>query len=207
MKKELIGKKVKGFSFEGRKYYGVCYNEEMNKFIGKVGVIESCEEISNSYEVRFKTQCCWYPAELIEQYIITEEQLKTTAKKIRRFPSGAVRGDNTGRPKPHWVSPYGVEEISMVLVDNENDFGAMNYTLGMPEEVCLESLCRHVEECKEYWFLYQNTKDDSFYHKFRLSMRSAGFNTISALHTIVLKERGYYKEIHNQTELVDVKTN
>lgn len=128
------------------------------------------------------------------------------SKKIRRFPSGAVRGDNTGRPKPHWVSPYGVEEISMVLVDNENDFGAMNYTLGMPEEVCLESLCRHVEECKEYWFLYRNTKDDSFYQKFRLSMRAAGFNTISALHTIVLKERGYYKEIHDKTELVDVET-
>jgi hypothetical protein len=131
-------------------------------------------------------------------------------KKIRRFPSGAVRGDNTNRPKPHWVSPYGVEEISMVLVDNQNDFGAMNYTLGMPEEVCLESLCRHVEECKEYWFLYQNTKDDSFYQKFRLSMRAAGFNTISALHTIVLKERGYYKEIYDKTELIDLnnaKTN
>jgi hypothetical protein len=128
-------------------------------------------------------------------------------KKIRRFPSGAVRGDNTNRPKPHWVSPYGVEEISMVLVDNQNDFGAMNYTLGMPEEVCLESLCRHVEECKEYWFLYQNTKDDSFYQKFRLSMRAAGFNTISALHTIVLKERGYYKEIYDKTELIDLNNN
>jgi hypothetical protein len=127
---------------------------------------------------------------------------QSEVKKIRRFPSGAVRGDNTGRPKPHWVSPYGIEEISMVLVDNQNDFGAMNYTLGMPEEECLESLGRHYEECKEYWMLYRNTKDIEFYNKFRMSMRSAGFNVISALHTIVLKEKGYYKEVYPKTELI-----
>ena len=127
-------------------------------------------------------------------------------KKIRRFPSGAVRSDNTGRPKPHWVSPYGIEEISMVLVENQNDFGAMNYTLGMPEEECLESLGRHYEECKEYWMLYKNTNNQEFYNKFRMSMRSAGFNVVSALHTIVLKERGYYKEIYDKTELVPLNT-
>jgi hypothetical protein len=133
---------------------------------------------------------------------IQERVADSQGKKIRRFPSGAVRGDNTGRPKPHWVSPYGIEEISMVLVDNQNDFGAMNYTLGMPEEECLESLGRHYEECKEYWMLYKNTNDPEFYNKFRMSMRSSGFNVISALHTIVLKERGYYKEVYDKTELV-----
>jgi hypothetical protein len=38
-------------------------------------------------------------------------------------------------------------------------------------------------------------------------MRAAGFNTISALHTIVLKERGYYKEIYDKTELIDLNNN
>lgn len=138
---------------------------------------------------------------------IKERVAESQGKKIRRFPSGAVRSDNTGRPKPHWVSPYGIEEISMVLVDNQNDFGAMNYTLGMPEEECLESLGRHYEECKEYWMLYRNTNDPEFYNKFRMSMRSAGFNVISALHTIVLKERGYYKEVYDKTELVPIDAN
>lgn len=115
---------------------------------------------------------------------------------IRRFPSGAVRGDNRGRPKPHWVSPYAVEEISMVLVENSNDFGALNYLNGICEEACLESLCRHVEEAKEALLVKNNPEE------FRKVMRSVGFNAVAALHTIVLKEKGLYTKIYEQTEYI-----
>lgn len=120
------------------------------------------------------------------------------SKKIRQFKSGAVRSDNSGRPKPHWVSPYGIEEISMVLVENANDFGSLNYLLGIDEEACLESLDRHVQEAKEALLIRKDVQ------AFRRALRSCGFNAIAGLHTLVLKEKGLYKEIHEKTELIEM---
>lgn len=138
---------------------------------------------------RFKNN----PVELsLEEFIRLKKSNKpynnVTCKKIRTFPSGAVRSDNTGRCRPDMVSPYGIEEISMVLIENQNYFGALNYLKGLPEDVCLESLCRHVEEAKEALYIHED-KD-----LFRKIMRSVGFNAIAALHTIVLKEKELYKE-------------
>ena len=120
-------------------------------------------------------------------------------KLIRRFKSGAVRGDNTGRVRPDWISPYAIEEISKVLIENANDFGACNYFLGIDEEACLESMARHIEELKEAILI---TKDMT---KAKAIARSVGFNAVAMLHTMVLKEKGLYKEHFDATELVTVE--
>jgi len=120
-------------------------------------------------------------------------------KLIRRFPSGAVRSDETGRPRPDWISPYAIEEISKVLADNVNDFGAMNYSLGIPETACLSSLMRHCLELQEAMLIKKDMGEA------KIIARSVGFNIVALLHTMVLKEKGLYKEHFDKTELVTVE--
>lgn len=134
-----------------------------------------------------------------EMNIAILKQAKLQEKLIRRFPSGAVRSNNEGRPRPDWISPYAIEEISKVMVSNENDFGACNYMLGIPETECLESLCRHVEELKEAILIKKDMNEA------KVIARSVGFNSIALIHTLVLKERNLYKEIYNQTEVISVE--
>lgn len=125
--------------------------------------------------------------------------VSTPSKMIRRFKSGAVRGDNTGRVRPDWISPYAIDEISKVLIENANDFGACNYFLGIEETACLESMVRHVEELKEA-ILIKGDMEEA-----RTIVRSVGFNAVAMLHTMVLKEKGLYKEHFDKTELVAVE--
>jgi len=128
-----------------------------------------------------------------------ERSSSVDAKLITRFPSGAVRSDSTGRPRPDWISPYAIEEISKVMVNNANDFGACNYMLGIPELACLSSLVRHVGELQEALLI---TKD---INEAKVIARSVGFNVTAMLHTMVLKEKGLYKEVYERTELVTVE--
>jgi hypothetical protein len=112
-----------------------------------------------------------------------------SSKKIRRFPSGAVRSDDTGRPRPDWVSALAIEALGEHLAGNANDFGATNYLKGIPVEECLASLMRHYCE-------YQKTGNF-------VDLRSLAFNAVAALHTACLIKDGDYKEIYPKTELVD----
>jgi len=110
-------------------------------------------------------------------------------KKIRRFPSGAVRSDDTGRPRPDWVSALAIEALGEHLAGNANDFGATNYLKGIPVDECLASLMRHYCEYK---------KTGNF-----VDLRSLAFNAVAALHTACLIKDGEYKEVYPTTELVD----
>ena len=112
-----------------------------------------------------------------------------SSKKIRRFPSGAVRSDDTGRPRPDWVSALAIEALGEHLAGNANDFGATNYLKGIPVEECLASLMRHYCEYK---------KTGNF-----VDLRSLAFNAVAALHTACLIKDGDYKEVYPTTELVD----
>jgi hypothetical protein len=112
-----------------------------------------------------------------------------TTKKIRRFPSGAVRSDDTGRPRPDWVSALAIEALGEHLAGNANDFGATNYLKGIPVDECLASLMRHYCEYK---------KTGNF-----VDLRSLAFNAVAALHTACLIKDGEYKEVYPATELVD----
>jgi hypothetical protein len=82
--KDLIGKKVKGFKFKDRAYSNLHYSQDMDKYIGKVGVIETYKENSDSYLVKFDDDSWEYPAALIEKYLVNEKE-DLIGKKVRGF--------------------------------------------------------------------------------------------------------------------------
>jgi len=118
-------------------------------------------------------------------------------KKIRRFPSGAVRSDDTGRIRPDYLSPYALSEIAEHFTIAKNDFGPTNYFKGIKPEEVLPSVMRHMLEIQEGLMI----NDASMV---RNGFRSLGANSIMALHQIVLEEKGLYKEPYGKTELVDI---
>ena len=79
---ELIGKKVRGFKF-GLKY--TCgYLGYMDKFIGKIGVIDCYFEYNNSFLVNFGECNKWsYPADQIEAHLVVDEIPTFTKEDLR----------------------------------------------------------------------------------------------------------------------------
>jgi hypothetical protein len=84
MDKDLIGKKVKGFKFKDRAYSNLHYSQDMDKCVGKVGVIKKYNEYLDSYYVVFEHRGWEYPAELIEKYLVNEKE-ELIGKKVRGF--------------------------------------------------------------------------------------------------------------------------
>jgi hypothetical protein len=69
--RNLIGKKIKGFKFESTST--VMFNDRMNDYTKRVGVIESYNRHHDCYSVYFSDFEYWaYPAELIEQHLVDE---------------------------------------------------------------------------------------------------------------------------------------
>ena len=68
-KEELIGKKVRGFKFEG-----TSYNPRMEVHIGEIGEIIEYKPESNVYGVQFKSDAWYYPAERIEHHLVVDEE-------------------------------------------------------------------------------------------------------------------------------------
>jgi len=120
--------------------------------------------------------------------------------KIRVFPSGAVRSDDTGRIRPDYISPYALKYIAECFTNNSNDFGATNYFKGIKPDNVFESVYRHHLDLHEA--LIEGDKDNV-----KRQYASLAQNCIMALHQIILEEKGLYKEVHEKTELVDVKNN
>lgn len=118
--------------------------------------------------------------------------------KIRRFPSGAIRSDDTGRIKPHTVSPYALKEVAEHFSNAVNDFGATNYFKGIKPEDVLDSLGRH------YFDLHISILEDNK-QDIRLELRAMAANCLMALHQIVIEEKGLYKEEFESTELIEIK--
>lgn len=68
----LIGKKVKGFKFEGRK--GCTFNANMIDVVGLEGHIEIYERELNTFKVIFSDMISWhYPADQIEAHLVENE--------------------------------------------------------------------------------------------------------------------------------------
>lgn len=82
--KDLIGKKVRGFKFKDHAYSNLHYSQDMDKYVGKVGVIETYKENSDSYLVKFDDDSWEYPAALIEKYLVNEKE-ELIGKKVRGF--------------------------------------------------------------------------------------------------------------------------
>lgn len=89
-KKELIGRKVKGFAFSGA-HNGLVFNEYMDVHIGEVGVIIGYVNDYYAYKVEFEDGEKWnYPASLIEQHLVTEA--KIDMELLDKFAMAALPG-------------------------------------------------------------------------------------------------------------------
>lgn len=118
-------------------------------------------------------------------------------KFIRRFPSGSVRSDNTGRERPDFISPYAMKAIGEHFSGNENDFGATNYWKGIPEINVVESLYRHLLDLQ----IALDTKNIELARK---EWQAICANGIMGLHTHELIRLGKYVEVYENTELIKV---
>jgi hypothetical protein len=116
--------------------------------------------------------------------------------KIRRFPSGAVRSDDTGRIRPDYLSPYALKYIAECFSNNSNDFGATNYYKGIKPDDIFPSLSRHYIDLHEALI---EGRDSEVKREFA----SIAQNCIMAIHQIIMEEKGLYKELYKKTELVD----
>lgn len=76
-KQNYIGRKVKGFSFEDGRYNLLAWNSDMQAHIGEVGVIEEYYKYSDCFGVKFKKGKWNYPALLIEQHLVKDEEDQT----------------------------------------------------------------------------------------------------------------------------------
>lgn len=121
--------------------------------------------------------------------ISDDKAIKENERKIRRFPTGAIRSDNTGRERFDFISPLALKELAQFLSTTENAFAQVNYFLGIPEEACVESALRHIND-----FRINGEKEEAV---------ALLFNAVALVHTIALKERGEYKEIYHKTELIN----
>jgi hypothetical protein len=161
--------------------------ERLEKFWGK----NPTQEFNDRYEDFNDIQ------NELNAMIPIEHSMDSSPKKIRRFPSGAVRSDDRGRVRPDYVSPYAIHEIALHFTVAENDFGATNYYKGIKPEDILPSMGRHYLEFQEAVM-----KGDKV--AMRSALRSMGANCVMGLHQIVLEEKGEYKEVYGKTEYVDI---
>jgi hypothetical protein len=116
--------------------------------------------------------------------------------KTRRFPSGAVRSDDTGRIRPDYLSPYALKYIAECFSNNSNDFGATNYFKGIKPCDIFPSISRHYLDLHELII-------EGKHNEVKREIASLAQNCIMALHQIIMEEKGLYKEVHDKTELID----
>jgi hypothetical protein len=67
---DLVGKKVRGFKFEGD------YNESMDKHIGEIGEIISVSAVLKRVRIEFATASWNYPVDQIEKHLVKEVMKK-----------------------------------------------------------------------------------------------------------------------------------
>jgi len=68
------------------------------------------------------------------------------SKKFRKFRSGALRADDTGRPRPDLISPYFQMRLGGHLVTGAKGFPPRNWERGMPISEYAKSACRHLAQ-------------------------------------------------------------
>lgn len=85
--KNLIGKKVRGFKFDGI-HNGVFYTEEMEKYIGEIGTIKNSNK--EVVRVQFKSDWFIYPASLIEQHLVEEDPEQDNVNSPSHYTKGGI---------------------------------------------------------------------------------------------------------------------
>lgn len=76
---DLVGKTIKGFKFESNKYNHIYYSPQMNKCVGKEGVILKYRDVAKLFDIEFKNGDLWsYPTHLVlEQYEKEQSEVET----------------------------------------------------------------------------------------------------------------------------------
>lgn len=65
------------------------------------------------------------------------------------FPSGAKRGETTGRPRPDLIPGCAMLRIGVQYAKGAEHYGARNFEKGIPSSRALEGLERHLQTFKE----------------------------------------------------------
>ena len=134
--KNLIGKKVRGFKFDSRDH--CVWFVTLEDYIGRVGVVDEYLDMVNVFIVKYGEDCLLYPAELIEQHIVEEEDTLTPQGKAREL---AMRFDRHGETD-------NAKQCALIAVDEIlNNFGTLTegkqhyaacYTINFYEQVKTE---------------------------------------------------------------------
>ena len=112
VKEDLTGRKVKGFKFDGDKY-AFCYSPLMDKYIGEVGDITSCND--ECIFVDFRDGTLWfYPKKEALKHLVVEEkeEKKETIFKV---------GDKVYDYSFGWGIVKSTEGSKMIQVEFEKD--------------------------------------------------------------------------------------
>ncbi len=70
-------------------------------------------------------------------------------EKVRKFDTGAQRDNNTNKPFIHLITGYFRQRFGYLLTKGASKYGAGNFLKGIPTDVYLESLDRHLAAYKE----------------------------------------------------------
>lgn len=176
--------------------------ERLEKFWGKNPTQEFNDKYEDFNDIQNEMNAMipadWHQCPPTAHTYVSPKNWNKEEKKIRRFPSGAVRSDDTGRIRPDYISPYAEAEIAEHFTTAKNDFGPTNYFLGIEPKDIYPSMKRHMLELGEG--LMKNDKA-----MIRNALRSLGANSVMGLHQIVMEEKGEYVKRYDSTELVNAE--
>lgn len=71
MNENLIYREMIGFRFEDKKHSGICFPSDMEKMIGRTGIIKAVT--GNSAKVAFGYSNYYYPIDLVAQHLANKE--------------------------------------------------------------------------------------------------------------------------------------
>jgi hypothetical protein len=169
----------------------ITYTIYGDRFIDEDNDFDLIELVENKFKIELRKDLIKSATQCLAKTQTNNEpktEKKQTDRKIRVFETLAIRSDNTGRERFDFISPLALKELAQYLATTENAFAKTNYYLGIPEEACIESLLRHINE-----YRINNNKEEAV---------AILFNAVALTHTIALRERGEYVKVQEGTKLV-----
>ena len=86
---QYIGRKIKGFKFEGSTH--MFYNPKMDNHVGQVGVITAY--LGDRFKVEFENDHWNYPATLVLEQLYIQAEIKTITKEEATALIESITGD------------------------------------------------------------------------------------------------------------------
>lgn len=124
--KNLIGKKVRGFKFDSRDH--CVWFVTLEEYIGRVGVIDQYLDMVNVFIVKYGEDCLLYPAELIEQHIVDEEDTLTPQGKAQELVNKYWgKGITNDKEIAKQCALIAVDEIILILTKLNPEYEEKTY--------------------------------------------------------------------------------